>query len=76
MTDTRQEELLRALDGGALPMPVCQIIAWEDRGYVVDLATGEVSPAAAWRITPTPSGRAVGYLLREEGQNGNLRHAE
>lgn len=66
MTDTRQDELLCALDGGALPMPISQIIAWEDRGYVVDLATGEISPAAAWRITPTPIGRAVGYLLREE----------
>ncbi len=27
-----------------LPMPVDEIIDWEDRGYIVDLTTGEVFP--------------------------------
>ena len=64
--DGRMLELRRLVaEGVTLPMPPAAIVAWEDRGYTVDLATGEVMPTANLAATPTPSGRAVAYLLRE-----------
>jgi hypothetical protein len=64
MTDPRAKELLQlaASEGIALPMPVELILWFEDRGAVVDLVTGVTSTPVGG--VPTPSGRAVNYLLQ------------
>jgi hypothetical protein len=64
MSDKRAQELQQVvIEGGVLPLPVSQILALEDRGYVVDLATGDVSPVSSWVVAPTAAGRAVNYLM-------------
>jgi hypothetical protein len=65
--DPRLREL-RALMayGVALPMPPARILELEDAGWVVDLATGDIAPATT-TVAPTPSGRAVAYLLTPKG---------
>ncbi len=66
VVDERMLELRRLVaEGITLPMSPAAILDWEDKGYTVDLATGEVMPTATLAATPTPSGRAVAYLLGE-----------
>lgn len=48
-------------EGIALPMFPADIVAWEDRGYTVDLLTGAVYSAVT--AQPTPSAVAVLHLL-------------
>jgi hypothetical protein len=67
LEDPRLLELRELVAWGvALPMPPARILALEDAGWVVDLATGDIAPATT-TVTPTPSGRAVAYLLTPEG---------
>ncbi len=63
MTDPRIAELqaLAREERLTLPYPVDLIIWFEDRGYVVDLATGTVYNAII--ATPTVHARAVAHLL-------------
>lgn len=61
MTDTRAGELLALAiaEGIDLPMPVEEIIAWEDAGHVIDLLTGDILlNSADVRIEPTVVGEA------------------
>ena len=63
-TDPRAAELreLAASEGIKLPLPIDMILWYEDRGYVVNLATGQATRADAVRGV-TSSGRAVAHLL-------------
>ncbi len=65
MTDPRANELLElaASEGFTLPMPIRLILWLEDRGCIVDLGTGKAARPTVG--TPTPSGRAVAYLLAD-----------
>ena len=65
MTDPRANELLEfaASEGFDLPMPVRLILWLEDRGCIVDLATGIASRPTVG--TPTPIGKAVSHLLAD-----------
>jgi hypothetical protein len=65
MTDPRVNELLKfaASEGINLPILPSLILWFEDRGCVVDLVTGKATRPAVG--TPTPTGYAVAYLLRE-----------
>ncbi len=64
-TDPRIQELeqLAASEGFTLPMPIRLILWLEDRGCIVDLATGKASRPTVG--TPSPSGKAVAYLLAD-----------
>ena len=47
-----------------MPMPVEEIIAWEDAGHVIDLVTGEILlNADSVRIEPTIIGEATAIVL-------------
>lgn len=48
-------------EGVVLPMFPADILALEDRGYTVDLETGQVYVNVT--VAPTPSAQAVCYLL-------------
>jgi hypothetical protein len=63
VTDPRIDELqaLAREERLTLPYPIALIIWFEDRGYVVDLASGTVYNAIV--ATPTVHARAVAYLL-------------
>ncbi len=65
MTDSRANELLElaASEGIDLPMPIRMILWFEDHDCIVDLATGIATRPTV--VTPTPSGRAVAYLLAD-----------
>ena len=63
--DVRVQELqdFAASEGLVLPMPVDLIVFFESHGHIVDLITGEVSLPVVG--TPTPTGKAVAYLLTD-----------
>jgi hypothetical protein len=65
MTDPRANELLElaASEGFILPMPVRLILWLEDHDCIVDLASGIASRPTVG--TPSPSGKAVAYLLQD-----------
>jgi hypothetical protein len=65
VNDPRIQELeeLAAAEGIMLPMPVRLILWFEDHGCVVDLHTGKAHRPTVG--TPTPSGKAVAYLLTD-----------
>ena len=65
MDDVRVQELqdFAASEGIMLPMPVRLILWFEDHGCVVDLVTGKAHRPTVG--TPTPSGKAVAYLLTD-----------
>lgn len=65
MEDPRITELqdLVASEGIMLPMPIRLILWLEDRGCIVDLASGIASRPTVG--TPSPSGKAVAYLLQD-----------
>ncbi|MCB0049836.1 MAG: hypothetical protein M9936_14300 [Caldilinea sp.] len=67
--DRRAGELLALAiaEGIDLPMPVDEIIAWEDAGHAIDLVTGEILlNADSVRIAPTVAGEATAFLLELE----------
>lgn len=60
--DQRHSELTQfAREVGGLPMPIEFIIWAEQRGYVVDFATGEVRPDTD-TFSLTPAGEALAVI--------------
>lgn len=56
-------EALATEEGIVLPMPIETILWFEDRGKLVDLATGAVYDIVA--VQPTQHAKSVAYLLAE-----------
>lgn len=62
--DQRGAELreLATAENIRLPMPIEMILWYEDRGFVVDLCTGQATVPNVG--LPTPSAKAVTHLLK------------